>query len=260
MGRLEGKVIAIGGGGSGIGAGVARRYAAEGASVMIGDLDVAAADALAKEIQASGGVAEGFAVDIGVEESVAGMIAATESRFGGLDAFHANAADFGGQTADGTLLDSDPVSIDLDIFDRMMRTNARGYLLCTRHAVPALRRRGGGALLYTSSGAAHSPMHHQVTYAMGKASVHALMRHVALHYGGENIRANVIAPGVIITPKLESVFVGKQRQWAEGRIAIKTRLGRVEDIAAMATLLVSDEGAYVTGQVISVDGGGTMRS
>jgi NAD(P)-dependent dehydrogenase (short-subunit alcohol dehydrogenase family) len=145
------------------------------------------------------------------------------------------------------------------VYDDIMRTNARGFFLCTRHAIPALLRRGGGTMLYTSSGSATVPDRIRPAYSMSKSAIHALMRHVAVRWGGNNIRANVIAPGVIITPKLEAYFVGEMRKWAENRIALKTRLGKEDDIGAMVAHLVSDDGAYITGQVISVDGGSSMR-
>jgi len=114
-------------------------------------------------------------------------------------------------------------------------------------------------MVYTSSGAAHAADKVRPAYSMSKAAIHALMRHVAMRWGGDHIRANVIAPGVIITPKLEPIFVGELRQWAERRLALKTRLGREEDIGAMVAHLISDDGAFITGQVLSVDGGSSMR-
>jgi NAD(P)-dependent dehydrogenase (short-subunit alcohol dehydrogenase family) len=254
MGRLDNKVIAIAGGASGIGAGVVRRLVHEGASVAIGDMDFPTATALATKLSQEG--ARVLAVDLNIDEedSVAAFVAATEQHFGGLDAFHANAANFSHGNAD-----TDPVEMKMEVYDDVMRTNARGFFLCTRHAIPALLRRGGGSMVYTSSGAAHAPDKVRPAYSMSKAAVHALMRHVAMRWGADHIRANVIAPGVIMTPKLETVFVGALRDWAERRLALKTRLGRAEDIGAMVAHLVSDDGAFISGQVISVDGGSSMR-
>jgi NAD(P)-dependent dehydrogenase (short-subunit alcohol dehydrogenase family) len=125
--------------------------------------------------------------------------------------------------------------------------------------LPHLIERGGGSILYTSSGAAHSPERVRVPYSMSKAAIHALARIVATRHGPDNIRANVIAPGVIIHKQNEEIAPEWFIKWAYDRIPLKARLGRAEDISAMAALLMSDEGAFVTGQVISVDGGATMR-
>lgn len=252
MRRLENKVVAIAGGASGIGAGVVRRLVREGARVAIGDIDFPAAQALATALIQDGGNVVPLTLNLDEEDSVAAFVAATERHFGGLDAFHANAANFSHGNAD-----TDPVEMALAVYDDIMRTNARGFFLCTRYAIPALLRRGGGSMVYTSSGAAHAPDKVRPVYSMSKAAIHALMRHVAVRWGGDNIRANVIAPGVIITPKLEPM--AELKKWSLNRLAIKTRLGREEDIGAMVAHLVSDDGAFITGQVISVDGGSTMR-
>jgi NAD(P)-dependent dehydrogenase (short-subunit alcohol dehydrogenase family) len=254
MRRLEGKVVAIAGAAGGIGAGIADRLIREGARVAIGDIDFEGAKVFAKSLTDKGGEAIAINLDIDEEDSIAAFVAETEKTFGGLDAFQANAANFKHGNAD-----SDPVSMEVRVFDDIIRTNTRGYFLCTRHAIPALLRRGGGTMLYTSSGAAHANHDVRPAYMMSKASSHALMRHVAAKWGAKNIRANVIACGVIVTRKLEPVFVGQMRDWALGRLAIKTRLGVVEDIGAMSAHLISDDGAFISGQVISVDGGGSMR-
>jgi NAD(P)-dependent dehydrogenase (short-subunit alcohol dehydrogenase family) len=252
--RLAGKVIAIGGAGS-IGGAVAKRIAAEGGAVAIGDMDGANAKAVAAEITASGGKAFGMTVEIGDDASVGAFVAQAVKSFGGLDGFHANAANFTHGTAD-----TDALDIPLEIFDDIMRVNARGFLLCTRHAVPELVKRGGGTMLYTSSGAAYGALKTLPAYAMSKNAVHGLMRHVASRWGEDRVRANVIAPGVIMHEKLARSIDENFHKWAHSRLAVKGRLGQVEDIAAMAALLFSDEGAYITGQVINIDGGATMRA
>jgi NAD(P)-dependent dehydrogenase (short-subunit alcohol dehydrogenase family) len=119
--------------------------------------------------------------------------------------------------------------------------------------------RGGGSMIYTSSGAAHAGEVVRVAYAMSKTAGHALMRHVANRFGPDGIRANVIAPGVIAHPRFETQVSPELANSMMQRTPIRTRLGRPLDIAALGALLMSDEGSYITGQVISVDGGGTMR-
>jgi NAD(P)-dependent dehydrogenase (short-subunit alcohol dehydrogenase family) len=146
----------------------------------------------------------------------------------------------------------------MDIYDDVMRVNARGFLLCTRYVVPEMLARGGGSIVYTSSGAAHQPETVRVAYAMSKAAGHALMRHVAARFGPDGIRANVISPGLVAHKRFWEVMPAEVADAMKANIPIG-RLGAPEDIAAMGALLMSDEGSFITGQVISVDGGGTMR-
>jgi NAD(P)-dependent dehydrogenase (short-subunit alcohol dehydrogenase family) len=251
MDRLKNKIIAVAGGAGGIGAGLVARYAAEGASVFVGDLNLEGAQAVAEQVKAAGGVAAAAAVDLASEDSVRAFVAGCEQTFGGVDGFHANAADFSRSRED-----VDVVDIDMDLFDQVLHVNARGHALCARHAVPAMLRRGGGMILFTSSGSAFIPDRVRVAYAMSKSAVHALMRHVAVRWGHEGIRANVLAPGVIIHAKHEKNT--DLQQWALERVQLNY-LGAPEDIAATATLLMSEEGRYITGQVISIDGGSSMR-
>jgi len=152
----------------------------------------------------------------------------------------------------------DIMGIPLGVFDEVMRVNARGFMLCTRLALPALIARGGGSIIYTSSGAAHIPLQDRVAYAMSKAAGHALMRHVALRYGAQRVRANVIAPGVITHARFQAVLDPAVIERMERAVPIG-RLGTAQDIAALGALLMSDEGSYITGQVLSVDGGNSMR-
>jgi NAD(P)-dependent dehydrogenase (short-subunit alcohol dehydrogenase family) len=251
MNRLQGKVIAVAGGAGGIGAGLVERYAAEGAAVFVGDLNLEGAREIAERVTAAGGVALAAAVDLAHEDSVRDFVRSCEETFGGLDGFHANAANFA-RSKD----DIDIVDIDLDLFDSILQVNARGHALCARHAIPALLRRGGGVILFTSSGAAFVPDRVRVAYAMSKSAIHALMRHVAVRWGHEGVRANVIAPGVIIHAKHAQNT--QLQDWAMQRVHLNY-LGAPSDIAAMAALLMSDEGRYITGQVLSVDGGSSMR-
>jgi NAD(P)-dependent dehydrogenase (short-subunit alcohol dehydrogenase family) len=251
--RLQGKVIAIAGAG-GIGNELARRYASEGASVLLGDINAATATAVAGEITQAGGRAIGIELDGADDDSIRSAVELAVRRFGGLDGFHANFACF----RDGES-GQDVLGLPLEVYDEVMRVNARGFVLCTRHAVPAMIERGGGSMLYTSSGAAHAGDSVRVAYAMSKTAVHALMRHVAKRFGPDGIRANAIAPGVIAHPRFEAVVTAEMADAFKQMSALKSRLGSSGDIAAMGALLMSDEGSYITGQVISVDGGNSMR-
>lgn len=254
MNRLEGKTILVAGGG-GIGGGLARRFAAEGANVVLGDVSLDAAEAVAQEIVAAGGSALARRLDGADEASAAEAVALACERFGGLDGMHANFANFIEQ--DDTV---GALELPLADFDETMRVNLRGYLVCTRAAVPALLERGGGSIIYTSSPAACKGEPIRLAYAVAKAGVEALMRHVATRYGAKGIRSNCIAPGSTLHERLENELDSATKEWLLDLAIIKSRLGRPEDIAAMAALLMADEGSYITGQVIGVDGGVVMRS
>lgn len=251
--RLEGKTIIVAGGG-GIGGGLARRFAAEGANVVLGDVAEDAARAVVDEIIAAGGSAVAAHLDGAEEASARNAVALACDKFGGLDGFHANFANFIEQ--DDTV---GAVELPLADFDETMRVNLRGYLVCTRAAVPALLARGGGSLIYTSSPAACKGEPIRLAYAVAKAGVEAVMRHVANRYGAMGVRANCIAPGTTLHAKVEAQLDETTKDWLRGLAIIKTRFGRPEDIAAMAALLMADEGSYITGQVIGVDGGVVMR-
>jgi NAD(P)-dependent dehydrogenase (short-subunit alcohol dehydrogenase family) len=243
------------GGAGGIGGATSNRLGTEGALVAVADLDEGAAREVAAQITAAGGEAFGLAIDIGDEGSVVAAVQATTKAFGGLDAVHVNAADL---SPDTIMHDSDAVSIDLDIFDRTIRTNLRGHLLCTRHALPVLLGRGGGGLVYTSSAAAFIGEPSRPAYAMAKSGINALVRHVASKWGKQGVRANAVAPGLVLTEKTQAGLDPSFRQMAL-RETRSPRLGRPDDIAAMVAFLLSSDGEWINGQVISVDGGATLR-
>ena len=253
MERLKDKVIVVAGGGTGIGRATAHRLAREGAAVLVGDLSVERAETVAADIRAAGGKAVGRAFDLVEEATVAALLDAAVQEFGGLDGVHINAADLATHRRDTNVLE-----IDMADFDRIVSVNLRGHFLCTRLALPHLLARGGGAIVYTSSAAAFIGEPKRVAYAMTKAGMHALMRHVATKWGKQNIRANVIAPGMIPT---EANDQAPPERFERALKAHRSgRLGKPEDVAAMVAHLMSADGEWMTGQVISVDGGVTIRS
>ena len=253
MRGLKDKVAVIAGGATGIGAATATRLAEEGVKVIIGDVNIGAAQALAETIRAGGGTATAVAFDVSDDASVKHLVDTAVETYGGIDCMHANAANLA-----LCLSDSDAVDLSLDIWDRTMAVNLRGHLLCTRHAVPALLKRGGGAMIYTSSGAAYVGEPERVAYAVSKSGINALMRHVASRWGKEGIRSNAIAPGLIMT---DNALANMPQAAQDHILAIgrSARLGRPADIASTVAMLMSDDGDWINGQVISVDGGITMR-
>ena len=251
MRGLAGKAVAIAGGGRGIGAATARRLAAEGASVVVGDIQAEWAEATAAAIRADGGKAIGLGVDGTSPDSVGAFVAATLAEFGRLDGFHVN-------LAGGTVGDIDALNCPLDVFDRGIAINLKSHLICTQAALPVMLERGGGAMIYTSSGAASGASAWQVAYPMAKNGIHALVRHVAQRWGKQGIRANGVAPGLVLTEAVREHMTDEQVTGAEKRIP-STRLGHPDDIAGVVALLASDDGIWINGQVIHVNGGAQMR-
>ena len=248
---LAGKVALIAGGG-GIGGETARRLAAEGCKVMIGDLFADAAEATAKSIRESGGICVAHGYDQADDASVASLIEATVREYGTIDFLLANAADMAALTQDSDLL-----GIDLAIFDRTMAVGMRGVMMCARLALPYIVA-NRGALVFMSSGAAHAGEAQRFSYAMAKSAMNALMRQIARRWGPEGVRANAILPGLVLSDQVKERMDKAVVEQMKGAIPAG-RLGETSDIAAMVAMLFSRDGEWVTGQTLSVDGGSSMR-
>jgi len=255
MKGLQGKTVLIAGGTGGVGTATALRLGAEGANVVVGSRREESAVQVADAVTAAGGRAIALQLDIVEEASVVAAVRTAAESFDGLDAMHVNAANM---TPEVIMNDSDATAIDLDVFDATVQVNLRGALLCTRHAVPALLANGGGALVYTSSAAAFVGEPERPAYAMTKTGMHALVHHVASRWGREGIRANAVAPGPV---PAEAVLPYLDQATLDGmQAALRSpRLGRPDDVAAMVAFLVSDDGEWINGQVINVDGGMVLR-
>jgi 7-alpha-hydroxysteroid dehydrogenase len=248
---LSNKVAIIAGGARGIGAATARRLAEEGARVVIGDLLIDLAKATADDIRANGGKALAVALDGTNAESQAAIVAAALEEFGGLDIYHSN-------LAGGTQGDVDALNCPVEVLEKSFSINTTSHFLATQAALPAMLERGGGAMIYTSSGAASGGAAWQVAYPMTKNAIHPLARHVASKWGKKGIRANVICPGVVLTEAVQEHLDDAYRERALKGIP-SNRLGEPEDIAAAVAFLASDDGAWVNGQVWHVNGGMQMR-
>ena len=248
MHRLGDKVAVVTGGGSGIGAATCRRLVAEGARVAIGDLDLASARAVAVEL---GDAALPVEFDAGDTDSVQALIEAAVGRFGRLDILFNNAA-----IMDNAHIrqDSNPVDIDFKVWDKTFAVNARGYLAGCKYAIPHLLAAGGGAIIMTSSGSGLRGDLANIAYGASKAAVISLSRYVATIYGKQGIRCNTISPGLIRTEGGKKNVQGAMVDVMANN-TLTPRLGLPEDIAAAVAWLASDDGGFVTGQDISVDGG-----
>jgi len=253
MGRHTGKVAVCVGSATGMGAETAARLAAEGASVVIGDINIDGAEALAARIRADGGEAAAAVCDVAQEDQVNALIQGAARRYGGLDSMHVNAADLSLGRVDG-----DALTTDLAVFDRSVAVTLRGHLLCTRAAIPLMLERGRGAIVYTSSGASKTAAPVQMSYYVTKTGLNGLMRHVATRWGPEGIRANAICPGVVLTDTIKRSMPPEMIEEYRKRTP-NTRLGEPRDIAALVTFLLSDEAEWINGQAVSIDGGSVMH-
>jgi NAD(P)-dependent dehydrogenase (short-subunit alcohol dehydrogenase family) len=256
---LDGKVVVVCAGGTGssrlgasIGCTTARRLAAEGAKVVVGDLDLGAAESSVALIRGDGGTAVAQRYDAGSDGDTAVLMQRAVDEFGGLHGVHFNATDPEATHQDGEF---DVTDVPLELFHRVLDIGLVGFVLAARHAVPHLLDQGGGAIVGTSSGAAYVGMDNRVSYACAKAGMGAVVRHIASRFGNQGIRANLVSPGFVpSTAMLDEPSL--QHNAAHPR---SHRLGRPDDIAAMVALLLSDDGEWVQGQAMVVDGGTVMR-
>ena len=244
-GRLKGKVAVITGAASGIGRAGARRFAAEGAHVVVADLADDEGKALADEI---GGLY--VHADVTDADDVQAMYAAAIERFGGLDVCWNNAGI--SPPDDDSILDT-----GLGAWDRVQRVNLTSVFLCCKYGIPHLLERGGGAVVNTASfvavmGAATS----QISYTASKGGVLAMSRELGVEFARQGVRVNALCPGPVNTPLLRELFA-KDPERAARRLVhvLMGRFAEPQEIARGALFLASDDSSYVTASTFLVDGG-----
>ena len=251
MGWFEGRVAVVTGAASGLGRAVAERIAAEGGAVVVADIAGDRAHETAAAIEADGGRASGFAVDVSEEAQVAAMVQHAVATFGRLDVLHNNAAALGPEVI---LQDNAIVDMDVDVWDRTLAVNLRGAMLGCKHAIPVMRDQGGGAIVSTTSVSALVGEETKAAYACSKAAIIALTRHVANMHGADGIRINAVAPGLMITPVVIERLT--ERDFAAFRAErLLDNATTPEDVANLVAFLASDQAVCITGQVYVIDGG-----
>ena len=248
MNRLEGRVALVTGGSRGIGAAIAARLAAEGASVAIGFAGrEEAASEVVSAIEGAGGRALALQGDISDPEASAALVERTVSEYGRLDVLVNNA----GITRDGLL-----VRMSDDDWHAVIQTNLSGAFYTTRAASRIMMKQRAGSIVNIASVVGMMGNASQVNYAAAKAGLIGMTKTVARELAGRGVRANAVAPGFIET-EMTASLPDAAREGALSMIAMG-RMGSVEDIAAVVAFLASDDAAYITGQVIAVDGGMTF--
>ncbi len=245
MGRLDNKVAIITGAASGIGLATARRFASEGANVVVADVADEAGDALADEI---GGTY--VHVDVSDEASVQAMYATVVDVYGGVDVLFNNA---GISPAD----DDSILTTDLDAWRRVQDVNLTSVYLCCKYGIPLLLERGGGSIINTASfvavvGSATS----QVSYTASKGGVLAMSRELGVQFARQGIRVNALCPGPVNTPLLQELFAKDPERAARRLVHVPMgRFAEPEEIASAVLFLASDDASFVTSTTFLVDGG-----
>jgi NAD(P)-dependent dehydrogenase (short-subunit alcohol dehydrogenase family) len=248
MGRLEGKVAIVTGAGRGIGEATARLMALEGASVVVADLNRSEAERVAGELK-NAVVAE---VDVSDEASVVRMIDTAVEVFGGLDVLHNNATD-----SATNAVDTDIVTLDMAIFDRLVAVNLKGQFMGCKHAIPRMLERGGGSIVNTASVDGFVGRGVRAAYGASKAGVVLLTKSVASQYGSRGIRCNAVAPGLVRTPGAE-LHAPPGYVEAAATLYPMPRLCRPEDVAKAVVFLASEDASYINATTLMVDGGATV--
>ena len=248
MGRLDSKVAIVTGSTSGIGVGIARLYAAEGAKVVVCGRRQEKGQSIVDSIVEAGGEAMYHFMDITDLESIEKLFADTAEKYGRIDILVNNAANV-------ALKDGRVDELTIDMWDAIFQSDMRGTFYATKCAIPYLaKNENGGSIINIGSMASCAGDLSSTAHACAKAGVDMLTKSTALQYGKQNVRCNCVRPGLIVTPENEAYVPQALKDIFLSNIMVN-RYGCPEDIGNMCLYLGSDESTYVTGQVVNVDGG-----
>jgi NAD(P)-dependent dehydrogenase (short-subunit alcohol dehydrogenase family) len=249
--RLSGKTVLVTGSTKGFGAAMARRFAVEGASVILTGRNEAHGRRIEREIVAAGGTSKFIRADLIDESSVRDLVEAAVQQWGGLDGLVNNAA-----AMDEVGSSERPIAeMETDGFDRIIRVGIHGLFWACKYAIPKLIEAGGGSIVNVSSLAAVAGIPSLPAYSMCKGAMGALTRQLATDYGHYGIRVNTMICGLVLDPALAATVAADPVAGPKIAEAQLTRYGRLDDVAAMAGYLVSDDSAFVTGSELRIDGG-----
>ncbi|UZF45941.1 SDR family oxidoreductase [Rhodococcus rhodochrous] len=249
MARFTGRTAIVTGAARGIGEAYARALAAEGANVVIADIDAELGEQVAKQIVADGGIASFTSVDVSDPASAEALAASTVETYGGIDHVVNNAAIYGGMKLDLLL------TVPWDYYKKFMSVNLDGALNVTRAVWPYMTKNGGSIVNQSSTAA----WLYSGFYGLAKVGINGLTQQLAVELGGSNIRINAIAPGPIDTEATRTTTPANMVADMVKQLPLE-RMGTPDDLVGMCLFLLSDEAAWVTGQIFNVDGGQVIRS
>ncbi|MGX7723630.1 SDR family oxidoreductase [Rhodococcus sp. 5G237] len=249
MARFTGRTAIVTGAAQGIGEAYARALAAEGANVVVADIDAELGEQVAKQIVADGGIASFTSVDVSDPASAEALAASTVETYGGIDHVVNNAAIYGGMKLDLLL------TVPWDYYKKFMSVNLDGALNVTRAVWPHMTKNGGSIVNQSSTAA----WLYSGFYGLAKVGINGLTQQLAVELGGSNIRINAIAPGPIDTEATRTTTPANMVADMVKQLPLK-RMGTPDDLVGMCLFLLSDEAAWVTGQIFNVDGGQVIRS
>ncbi len=253
--RLQGKVAVVTGAGSGMGREAAALFAAEGAKVVVADLDKGAADETAETIRAARGDTVAVHSDVSMPEDNQHMVAVAVEHWGRLHIFYANAG-IVDRRPDGGDIGLEKIS--LETWHRILAVNLTGVFLGCRYAIPEIVKSGGGSVIIAGSvGSLVAHRAHNHAYVTSKTALLGLTRNLAVEYAPKNVRVNCLCPGQIRTAMMADFLNDPEKRQHFIDLTPLARFGEPQEIARVALFLASDESSFMTGAAVTVDGGWT---